>query len=535
MLKATGLTDAELERPFIAVVNTWTEMTPCNLHLRALGEAVKEGVRAAGATPFEFNTICVSDGIAMGTPGMRASLVSREVIADSIELAVDGHSLDAVIVLAGCDKTLPAAAMALARLDLPGVVLYGGSIAPGSHEGRDTTIQDVFEAVGACAAGRVSESELRVIEDGACPGAGACGGQFTANTMALALTVLGLSPMGANDVPALHPAKPAEARRCGRVVTEALLGDRRPSALITTTSLDNAVAAVVSSGGSTNAVLHLLAIAREAGVDYPLARFDELARRTPVLADLKPAGRYVACDFHAAGGTRLFVKRLREAGLLRDAPTVTGERLFETLAGAYEAPGQDVIASHQRPVAERGGLGILRGTLAPSGAVIKLCGHACERFEGPARVFDGEEAAFEAVQSDAIRAGDVIVIRNEGPRGGPGMREMLAVTAALVGRGLDRSVALLTDGRFSGATHGVMIGHVAPEAAVGGPIALLRDGDRIVIDVGARTLDVEEEVLRRTPPSRTAPPARGALAKYAALVSCASEGAVTTPPSRESS
>ncbi|MEO7094606.1 MAG: dihydroxy-acid dehydratase, partial [Polyangiales bacterium] len=445
MLKGTGLTDADLERPLVAVINTWTEVMPCNIHLRRLGAVVKDGVRGAGGTPIEFNTIAVSDGISMGTEGMRASLVSREVIADSIELAVLGHSFDAVIVVVGCDKTIPAAVMALARLDLPSVVLYGGPIAPGRFQGRDVTIQDVFEAVGAHSAGKMSSSELHDLENRACPGAGACGGQFTANTMATAVTVLGLSPMGTNDVPATDASKEDVAFRCGEVVMKALRDDVRPSALITRVSLENAIASVAATGGSTNAVLHLLAIAREAGVPLSIDDFDSIAARTPVIADLKPGGAYTAVDLHRAGGTALLVKQLLSAGLLRDAPTVTGRTLTEESRDAIAAREQRVLLPIAAPRSPQGGFAILRGSLAPEGCVVKLSGHARARHQGPARVFDGEEAAFSAVSAGAIAEGDVVVIRYEGPRGGPGMREMLAVTAALVGRGLGESVALVTD------------------------------------------------------------------------------------------
>ncbi len=537
MLKATGLDDAAIDRPLVAIVNTWTEVTPCNLHLRDLAPHVKQGVRDAGGTPLEFNTIAVSDGIAMGTDGMRASLISREVIADSIELAVRGHSLDAVIVLVGCDKTIPAAAMALARLDLPGVILYGGSIAPGTFDGRDVTIQDVFEGVGAFAAGALDRDGLRRLEDNACPAAGACGGQFTANTMALALTMLGLSPMGANDVPATHPDKAPVARRCGEIVMRAFAESRSARALITESSLRNAATAVLATGGSTNAVLHLLAIAGEAGVAFPIDTFNELSERTPVLTDLKPAGRFTAVDFHAAGGTPELVSRLRAADLCTDTPTITGETLFEATArtdlNADRRPPAQPVFRDLDGAPERG-LAILFGNLAPDGCVVKLCGHTVDRFAGPARVFDGEEPAFAAVQHGEIARGDVIVIRNEGPRGGPGMREMLSVTAAVIGRGLGEHVALITDGRFSGATYGLMVGHVAPEAAAGGPIARLRDGDRITIDVTEKRLATDAVLTARasTLPTRPEPP--GALTKYAALVQSAAIGAPTSTPNTTS-
>jgi dihydroxy-acid dehydratase len=532
MLKGAGYSDSDLEKPLIGIANTWTEVTPCNMHLRALAESVKEGVREAGGTPIEFNTIAISDGISMGTEGMKASLVSREVIADSIELFVMGHSLDGVVALSGCDKTIPGTVMALARLDVPSIMLYGGAIAPGRFQGRDVTIQDVFEAVGAHGAGKMTESDLRVLEDHACPGAGACGGQYTANTMALAVAFLGMSPFGANEVPATDPRKADVARACGRAVLGLVQRDVRPRSLITRASLENAIASVAMTAGSTNAVLHLLAIAREADVPLEIDDFDPISARTPVTTDLKPAGRFNAVDMHRAGGERLVGARLREAGLLRDTPTCSGRTLFEEIDQAKETKDQRVVLPLASALKPRGGFAILRGSLAPEGCVLKLAGHDRQKHVGPARVYDGEEAAFAAVQAGAIRAGDVVVIRYEGPRGGPGMREMLAVTAAIVGRGLGDSVALVTDGRFSGATYGMMAGHVAPEAERGGPIALLRDGDVVTIDVAARRLDVDADLTAR---ARTfvRPPARrvgGALAKYAALVSSASEGAVTRPP-----
>jgi dihydroxy-acid dehydratase len=531
MLRATGLGDAELARPLVAVLNTWTEVTPCNFHLRRLGEQVKEGIRAAGGTPVEFNTIAVSDGISMGTEGMRASLVSREVIADSMELAVRGHLFDAAVAISGCDKTIPAAVMALARLDLPSLVLYGGSILPGRFQGRDVTIQDVFEAVGACAAGTMTAEELNELEAQACPGAGACGGQFTANTMAVAITMLGISPMGVNDIPAVDGEKGAAAVSCGRQVMELLARDLRPSRILTRAAFENAIASVAATGGSTNAILHLLAIAREADVPLALDEFDTIAARTPLLADLKPAGRYTAPDMHRAGGTRLLAGRLLEAGLLRDGPTVSGRSFFDEARAARETAGQDVIRPLSSPLKSAGGFAILRGSLAPEGCVVKLAGHERMGWSGPARVFDSEEEAFDAVERRAVRPGDAVVIRYEGPRGGPGMREMLAVTAALVGQGLGDSVALVTDGRFSGATHGLMVGHVAPEAAAGGPIAFLRDGDVISFDIRARRLDVAADLDERRRSWR--PPAprytKGVMAKYAELVSSASEGAVTRP------
>ncbi len=528
MLRGAGLTPADLERPLVAVANTWTEVTPCNVHLRLLAEHVKEGIRAAGGTPIEFNTIAISDGISMGTPGMRASLVSREVIADSIELAVAGHSLDAVVALSGCDKTIPATVMALARLDVPAVALYGGSILAGSVGGRDVTIQDVFEAVGAHAAGRLGDEGLLEVEQQACPGAGACGGQFTANTMSMALTFLGISPMGANEVPATDPRKAGAARDAGALVMKLLRDGITPRRILTRQALENAITAVAASGGSTNAVLHLLAIAHELGVPLSLDDFDRIASRTPLLLDLKPGGRFTAPDLANAGGSRLLARRLAEAGLLHDAPTVTGKTLREESLGAEEPPGQEVVRPLDRPMKATGGLAILRGSLAPEGCVVKLAGHERLLHRGPARVFDDETSAFDAVQSRQVQAGDVVVIRYEGPRGAPGMPEMLAVTAALVGQGLGDSVALVTDGRFSGATHGLMVGHVSPEAAAGGPLSLLRDGDPVTLDVAARRLDVDVSLDGRhaAPPIR--PAEAGVLAKYARLVSSASLGAVTT-------
>jgi dihydroxy-acid dehydratase len=532
MLRATGLDDAAIARPLIAVVHSWSDVSPCNLNLRDLAQHVRQGVLAAGGTPIEFNTIAVTDGIAMGTSGMRASLASRELIADSIELAVRGHCLDGLVVLCGCDKTIPAAAMALARLDLPGLMLYGGSILPGCHKGTNTTIQDVFEAVGAHAAGRIDDAELSAIEKTACPGAGACGGQFTANTMALATTFLGLAPMGLNDIPAPDPAKAAAARACGERVMDLVREQRSARSFVTVDALCNAATAVTATAGSTNAILHLLAIAREAGVEFALDEFDAISRETPVIADLKPGGRYMAPDMHLAGGSRLLGARLRDAGLLRDTDTVSGATLFAELDRAQERDGQRVILSHAAPLKPRGGFGVLYGNLAPEGCVVKLAGHEALRFAGTARVFDSEEACFAAVQRGAIVAGDVVVIRGEGPVGGPGMREMLAVTAALVGQGLGGEVALITDGRFSGATYGFMVGHVCPEAALGGPIAKLRDGDRIVIDVDARTLSTDAGLDARVNEWRAprAVETRGALAKFAATVSSASTGACTGFP-----
>lgn len=532
MLRATGLDDAAIGKPLVAVVHTWTDVSPCNFTLRDLARHAREGIAAAGGTPIEFNTIAITDGIAMGSEGMRASLASREVIADSIELAVSGHCLDAVVMLCGCDKTIPAAAMAAARLNLPSVILYGGTIMPGHCHGKAITVQDVFEAVGAHAAGRIDDRELDTIERHACPGAGACGGQFTANTMAMVLAFLGLSPLGANDIPAVHADKSAVAHRCGELVMQRLKeGGPLPREILTPTALRNAARAVSATAGSTNAVLHLLAIAHEAGVAFDLEEFDDAARRTPVIADLKPAGRYTAAEMYALGGTALVGQALREAGLIDDIPTVTGRSFFAELdaARASADPEQDVVRPVSQPLKPRGGYAILRGDLAPDGCVVKLAGQGRDHFEGPARVFDSEEDAFAAVQARTIRAGDVVVIRFEGPAGGPGMREMLAVTAALVGQGLSNEVALITDGRFSGATHGFMVGHVAPEAAHGGPIACLRDGDIVRIDTATRRVDVRADLATRTPATLAPRVRHGALAKYARIVGSAATGAVTTP------
>jgi len=533
MFKAIGFTDADLKRPLIGVANTWIETMPCNFHLRRLSAKVKEGIRAAGGTPMEFNTIAISDGETMGTEGMRASLVSREIIADSIELVCRGQLFDAVVCVVGCDKTIPAAAMALARLDLPGLVLYGGTIAPGTHGGKDITIQDVFEAVGANAAGKITDKDLLDIENSACPGAGACGGQYTANTMSTAMEVIGLSPMGFNSVPAMDEQKDQVAFDCGRVVMQALAKGLKPRDILTREAFENAIAAVAATGGSTNAVLHLLAIAREAGVPLEIDDFQTVSERTPLLADLKPSGRFVAADMHRAGGIRLLAKRLLEGEYLRgESVTITGENLASEAAKAQEAKGQEVIAPLSAPLKKTGGLVILKGNIAPEGCVAKISGHERLEHRGPARVFDSEEAAMAAVTDKQIKAGDVVVIRNEGPKGGPGMREMLGVTAAIVGEGLGGSVALLTDGRFSGATRGLMAGHVSPEAALGGPIAALRDGDTIRFDVNARLLEVEltaNEIAERMKSWKPQPPryAAGVFAKYAALVSSASEGAIT--------
>ena len=536
MLKAIGFGDQDLSRPIIGVASTWTETMPCNFHLRRLAERVKEGIRAAGATPMEFNTIAISDGVTMGTEGMKASLVSRELIADSIELVCRGHLFDAVVCLVGCDKTLPAAAMALLRLDLPGLLLYGGSIMPGRFEGRDVTVQDVFEAVGAQAAGRISLQTLRDLENVACPGAGACGGQFTANTMALTCELLGLGPVGYGSIPAEDPRKDEATREAGRLVVRLLNEGVRPRQNVSRASFDNAIAGVAATGGSTNAVLHLLALAREADLPLSLEDFDRLSARTPLIADLKPGGRFTAVDLDRAGGVPLVAQRLIAAGRFDGAARAADGKPWSVhAAAAAEAPGQQVVRPLSNPIKATGGLCILRGSLAPGGCVVKMSGHERSHHRGPARVFEREEDAFAAVSAGAIRAGDVVVIRYEGPRGGPGMREMLGVTAALVGQGLGESVALVTDGRFSGATRGLMVGHVAPEAAMGGPIAAVREGDLIEIDVEGRALSLQippqelEARLRACAP----PPQRyrtGVFAKYAALVSSAEDGAVTSPP-----
>ena len=535
MFKAIGFTDEDLRKPIIGIANTWTEVGPCNYHLREIAAAVKEGVREAGGTPMEFNTIAISDGITMGSEGMRASLVSREVIADSIELVARGHMFDGVIALSSCDKTIPGTVMALARLDVPSLMLYGGSIAPGHFEGRDVSIQDVFEAVGKYAHGQMNDAELKDIEDHACPGPGACGGQFTANTMSTACEFLGISPMGSNAVPATNPLKFEVARRAGHLVMELLRRDIRPSQIITQAALQNALTCVAASGGSTNAVLHLPAIAHELGLDLPLDEIDRVCSQTPLLCDLKPGGRFMATDFFRAGGTKLLGKFLQDAELLHEeCITVTGKMIGDEVRGASETAGQEVIRPVTRSLSPTGGMAILRGNLAPEGCVVKLVGHGRREHRGPARVFECEEDAFAAVQSDEIKAGDVIVIRNEGPRGGPGMREMLAVTAALAATPLSESVALLTDGRFSGATHGFMVAHIAPEAANGGPIAVIHEGDTIVIDVAKRKLQVEvsEAEMRRRLAQWHAPKPRyatGVFAKYAASVSSAACGAVTSP------
>ncbi len=533
MLKAVGFTDQDLKRPLIGVANTWIEIGPCNYHLRELAASVKQGIRAAGGTPMEFNTVSISDGITMGTEGMRMSLVSREVIADSIELVARGNQFDGIVALVGCDKTIPGAIMALARLNIPGLVLYGGSIAPGNLHGHDVTIQDVYEAVGAHAHKRISDADLLALENSACPGAGACGGQFTANTMAMVGEFLGLSPMGSASVPALDARKPEVAQAAGAKVMELLRDDLRPRQILTRDAFENAIASVAATGGSTNAVLHLLAIAYEVGVGLSLDDFDRISERVPLLADLKPGGRFVATDLYHAGGTGLVAKRLDEAGLLHgSALTVSGKSIGDEAKAATEAAAQEVVRPLERPIKPTGGLVILKGNLAPEGCVVKVAGHKHLHHRGPARVFDSEEAAFAAVQQGQIRVGDVLVIRYEGPRGGPGMREMLGVTAALVGAGLGDSVALLTDGRFSGATRGLMAGHVAPEAASGGPVAAVRDGDVVVFDVGRRELQVElsDDEIRKRLASWKQPEARyrtGVMAKYARQVSSAALGAVT--------
>jgi dihydroxy-acid dehydratase len=535
MFKAVGFTDQDLAQPLIGVANTWIETMPCNFHLRRLSAKVKEGIRAAGGTPMEFNTIAISDGETMGTEGMRASLVSRELIADSIELVCRGQLFDAVIAVVGCDKTIPAAAMALARLNIPGIVYYGGTIAPGSFRGKDVTIQDVFEAVGANAAGKMSDADLKALEDVACPGAGACGGQYTANTMSTVMEMIGLSPMGMNSVPANDPGKDDVSVACGKLIMDVLKAGIVPKDILTRPAFENAIAAVASTSGSTNAVLHLLAIAREMGVPLKIDDFQTVSERTPLLADLKPAGRYVASDMHRAGGVRLLAQRLMSGKHLHgSAKTVTGKTLSEEAATASETPGQEVIVPLERPLKKTGGLVIVRGNLAPEGAVVKVSGHERPSHRGPARVFDSEEDAMTAVTSKGIHAGDVVVIRNEGPKGGPGMREMLSVTAAIVGEGLGESVALLTDGRFSGATRGLMAGHVSPEAALGGPIGALRNGDIIVLDVQKQLLEVEIsdlEIKQRLAAVKPRAPRypTGVFAKYAALVSSASDGAITKP------
>ena len=536
MLRASGMNNGDSKKPLIGVANTWIEIGPCNYHLRELAKHVKDGIRAAGAVPLEFNTVSISDGITMGTEGMRASLISREVIADSIELVTRGNLFDALIVLVGCDKTIPAGIMALARLNIPGMILYGGSIAPGQFEGHSVTIQDVFEAVGTYGRGEMSEERLTALENVACPGAGACGGQYTANTMALVCEFLGVAPMGLSSTPATNDAKAETGRRAGELVVDLLRRNVLPSQIINKTSIENAIAGVAATGGSTNAVLHLLAIANEAKLSLSIDDFDRISSRVPILADLKPGGKFVATDLYAAGGTALVAKRLLEAGLLRgDSITVTGRTIAEEGNAAKEAPGQEVVRKLNAPLKPTGGLVILKGNLAPEGCVVKVAGHNIQNFRGTARVFDSEEAAFQAVENRSVKAGDVMVIRYEGPKGGPGMREMLAVTAALVGAGLGDSVALLTDGRFSGATHGLMAGHVAPEAANGGPIAAVAEGDTIVFDLPSRTLNLEitnAEMQRRLASWRAPAPryASGVMAKYALLVSSSALGAITVVP-----
>lgn len=533
MLKAIGFSDDDLEKPLIGVANTWTEIGPCNFHLRELAAKVKQGVRAAGGTPMEFNTISISDGITMGTEGMRTSLVSRELIADSIELVARGNHFDGLVVLVGCDKTIPGAVMAIARLNIPALVLYGGSIAPGQFDGRPVTIQDVFEAVGRHARGQMSDCDLARLENVACPGAGACGGQFTANTMAMVCEFLGVSPMGSASVPAADPRKYDDCFAAGARVMELVREELTPQSILTRQALENAIASVAATGGSTNAVLHLLAIAYEAGVSLDIDDFDRISKRVPLLADLKPGGRFVAVDLFKAGGTGVVARRLLNAGLLHgDAQTISGKTIGQEAAAAKETAGQQVVRPLEQPIKPTGGLVILKGNLAPEGCVVKVAGHELQQHRGPARPFDCEEDAFRAVQSGAIKAGDVVVIRHEGPRGGPGMREMLGVTAALVGAGLGEQVALVTDGRFSGATHGLMAGHVAPEAACRGPIAAVRDGDVISFDIPARRLCVElsDDVIEQRLALARIPCARyanGVMAKYMRLVSSAAQGAVT--------
>jgi dihydroxy-acid dehydratase len=535
MLKAIGFTDDDLAKPLVGVATTWIETMPCNYNQRRLAEHVKVGIRAAGGTPMEFNTISISDGVAMGTEGMKASLVSREVIADSIELVVRGHLLDGVVCLVGCDKTIPGAVMALGRLDVPGVVLYNGTIYPGTYKGkRDATVVTVFEAIGAYRAGKMTLEELYEIENVSCPGAGACGGQYTANTMSTACEFLGISPAGLNGIPAEHPDKDAAARRTGELVMELVRDDVRPRKFITRMALENAIASVAATGGSTNAVLHLLAIAHEFGIPLDIDEFGAIADRTPIVGDMVPGGRHTAADMHEAGGVALVMRELLKRDLLHGgAPTVDGRTIARIAEDVVETPGQRVVVPIEKPIKEVGGLTILHGTLAPDGCVVKLAGHERRHHRGPARVFDSETACYDAVRAQRVKPGDVVVIRYEGPVGGPGMQEMLSVTAALVGEGLGESVALITDGRFSGGTHGLMIGHVAPEAALGGPIALIREGDTVVIDVDRKALDidVDRDELDRRRLEWKAPEPRyrgGVMAKFAALVSSASEGAVTT-------
>jgi dihydroxy-acid dehydratase len=535
MLRACGLKDEDFAKPLIGVANTWIEIGPCNYHLRELAVDVKAGIRAAGGTPLEFNTVSISDGITMGTEGMRTSLVSREVIADSIELVTRGNMFDAIVILVGCDKTIPGGIMAAARLNIPALVLYGGSIAPGQFEGHAVTIQDVYEAIGSHARGNMSDARFSALESAACPGAGACGGQFTANTMALVAEFLGIAPMGLSGVPATNAAKHNAGHRAGELVMDLLRKDVIPSKIITKAAIENAITGVAATGGSTNSVLHLLAIANEARIPLSIEDFDRISTRTPILADLKPGGRFVATDLYAAGGTALVAKRLIDAKLLNgDSITVTGRTIGEEAGAAKETAKQEVVRPLDKPLKTTGGLVILKGNLAPEGCVLKVAGHDYKTFRGPARVFDNEEAAFAAVESGGIKTGDVVVIRYEGPKGGPGMREMLQVTAALIGAGLGDSVALLTDGRFSGATHGLMAGHVAPEAVNGGPIAAVADGDLIEFDIPKRSLNValtDAEIQRRMSTWRAPAPrfSTGVMAKYALMVSSAAQGAVTTP------
>jgi len=534
-LKAIGYTDEDMQKPIIGIANTWIGTMPCNFKLRDLAVDVAAGIRAAGGTPMEYNTIAISDGITMGTEGMKTSLVSRDWIADTIELVARGHMFDGIIALVACDKTIPGAAMALLRLNIPGLILYGGSILPGRYKGRDLTIQDVYEAVGANAAGKMSDEELLAIENSACPGAGACGGQFTANTMATAMEMIGLSPMGTAAVPQVDARKHDVAARCGKLVVDVVRRGLRPREIVTRKAIDNAIASVATTGGSTNAVLHLLAIAREAGVPLHIDDFQTISERTPLLVDLKPSGKFVAVDVDKAGGIPVIAQRLLEGGYVDgSAITVTGRTFAEEAKDAKETPGQEVIHPLSKPIKKSGGLVILRGSLAPEGCVIKVTGIERTEHRGPARVYDTEELAMAAVQNCKIRAGDIVVIRYEGPRGGPGMREMLGVTSAIVGAGLSDSVALLTDGRFSGATRGFCVGHVAPEAAVGGPIAAVEEGDSIRIDIANRTIDLEvpAETIRERLKKWKAPEPRyrsGVFAKYVALVGSASEGALTTP------
>ncbi len=534
--KSIGFSDTDLGKPIIGIANTWIETMPCNYTLRELAVSVKEGVRAAGGTPMEFNTVAVSDGITMGTEGMKTSLVSRDMIADSIELMGRAYMFDAIVALVGCDKTIPGAAMGLARLNVPGLLLYGGSIMPGVYQGREITIQHVFEAIGANAAGRISDEELKAIEDVACPGPGACGGQYTANTMATLMELIGLAPMGSSSIPAVDPRKAQEGVRSGQVVMDMLRRGVKPRDLLTRTAFENAIASVAATGGSTNAVLHMLALAREIGLELNIDDFDTISARTPLYVDLMPGGRFTAVDVDRAGGIQLIAKRLIEAELVDgSAMTVTGRTLAEESATAVETPGQEVIRPLGEPLKPTGGLVILKGSLAPEGSVVKVAGHERSYHKGPARIFDSEEAAMTAVLTRQVQPGDVVVIRYEGPRGGPGMREMLGVTAAIVGQGLGETVALITDGRFSGATRGLMVGHVAPEAARGGPIAALRDGDEITIDIDGRKLEhglTPDQFAARMADWQPPTPRYtwGAMARYAACVSSASQGAVLETP-----